>query len=269
MKPPLSGQTILITGASMGIGEFLAREFSQRGADLLLVARSEERLAKLCEEFNSTGTKNTYRTADLAEAQQVSTLIQQVLAHGKLDGLVHNAGIGLYGALDSLEEADMRRLFEINFFSYLELVRALLPLLRQSRNAKVMTVSSIVAWRAIPRLNVYSASKSALNGFNEALRVELAPHGIRLINTYPGRTRTAFSANAKSSGWRPFSTDSEGMPAEQVARKLARAYVKGKRDEFVSWSNRFLVWGNFLFPKLIDWGLGKYFQKIDRSQLKS
>ncbi|MCC7344631.1 MAG: SDR family NAD(P)-dependent oxidoreductase [Deltaproteobacteria bacterium] len=260
MSDELRGQRILITGASMGIGEALAREFAARGAELLLVARSEGKLRALCEELRRMGTPCEYLVADLTKPEQVASLVEKILAQGRLGGVLHNAGAGLYGAFERYAEADVRELFELNFFSVLALTRGLLPLLKKSPRPTLLLVSSIVSWRAIARLSVYSASKSALNGFAEALRVELKPDGIRVVNTYPGRTRTPFSANAKSFGWRPFSTERSGTPPEQVARKLARAYVGGKRDEFVSWSNRLLVWGNFFFPKLIDWGLGKYFQ---------
>ncbi|MCC6273255.1 MAG: SDR family NAD(P)-dependent oxidoreductase [Deltaproteobacteria bacterium] len=260
MGDELRGHRILITGASMGIGEALARELAGRGAELLLVARSEDRLRALCDELRRAGAPCEYLAADLTKPEQVATLVEKILSQGRLDGVAHNAGAGLYGAFEQYAETDVRELFELNFFSVLTLTRGLLPLLKKSPRPTLLLVSSIVSWRAIARLSVYSASKSALNGFAEALRVELKRDGIRVVNSYPGRTRTPFSANAKSFGWRPFSTERSGMSPEKVARKLARAYVRGKRDEFVSWSNRLLVWGNFFFPKLIDWGLGRYFR---------
>ncbi len=263
MGQELRGQRILITGASMGIGAQLAREFAKRGAELLLVARSEDKLNDLRRSLLEAGAACEVLPADLSKPPSVQALIASVLALGRLDGLVHNAGVGLYGDFETQAEADVRELFEVNFFSVLALSRGLLPLLKQSAHPRLMLVSSVVSWRAIARLAVYSASKSALNGFAEAFRIELAPFGIPVVNTYPGRTRTEFTANAKSTGWRPFSTERQGMAAEQVARRLVAAYRKGKRDEFVSLSNRLLIWGNFLFPRMIDWGLKKYFRGKD------
>ncbi len=256
----LQGQRILITGASMGIGEFAARELGKLGANLLLVARSEDRLKQLTEELGREGIACDYVTADLTDEASRQNLIKAVLEQGRLDGIVHNAGIGLYGDFESTEEKDVRQLFELNFFSILVLTRGLLPLLKRSTRPTLLTVSSVVSWRAIARLSAYSASKAAVNGFVEAIRVELAPLGIRVVNVYPGRTRTEFTANAKSTGWRPFSTERSGMKPETVGRKLARAYLKGKRDEFISLGNRALIWMNFLFPRIVDWGLEKYFR---------
>jgi short-subunit dehydrogenase len=257
MESSLQGKTILLTGASMGIGYALAPLLAEAGARLILTARSEAKLKSLAEKLPEA----TYLICDLAEPSQAEALAEQILSRGTLDGIIHNAGVGLYGELETLEQTDVRHLFEINFFSILHLTRRLLPLLKRSPQGRVVMISSVVSWRSIPRMSVYCASKAALNSFTEAVRVELTGTGIRLVNVYPGRTRTDFSLNAKSTGWRPFSTETGGDSAEKVAQKIVRAYLKGKRDEYVSLSNRLLIWGNFLFPGLIDWGLEKFFLK--------
>ncbi len=246
----------------MGIGEHLAREFANHGASLILVARSADKLKTLSEELSSLAPCR-FEPCDLGETEAVKNLLQRLQSLDRLDGLVLNAGVGLYGKFESTEEKDIRHLFEVNFFSYLALIQGLLPALQKGREPRIMTVSSIVSWRAIARLSAYSASKSALNGFVEALRVELKPHGIAITNAYPPRVRTDFTANAKSSGWRPFDTDKGGQAPEVTARRMVRAYLRGKRDAYLSFSNRLLLWGNFLFPGLIDWGLERYFKKQD------
>lgn len=244
----------------MGIGEHLAREFAGHGASLILVARSADKLQALTEELNSMAPCR-FEACDLGEPEAVKGLLQRLRNLDRLDGLVLNAGIGLYGKFEDTEERDIRRLFEVNFFSYLALVRGLLPALKKGQAPRVMTVSSIVSWRAIARLGTYSASKSALNGFVEALRIELMPHGIAITNTYPPRVRTDFTANARSSGWRPFATDQAGQDPRVTAKRMVRGYLRGKRDVYLSFSNRALIWGNFLFPWLIDWGLDQYFRR--------
>lgn len=253
----LKNQTILVTGASMGIGEYIARALSTEGAQLILTARSTPLLEKLKAELP---TPAQCLPCDFSDPGAVAALAQQILQLGKLDGIVHNAGVGLYGKFEDQDEAMMRRLFEINFFSVLTLTRRLLPLLKKSPSPRVMTVSSVVGWRGISRLSVYCASKGAINLFVEALRMELAESGICLTNGYPGRTATAFSQNAESVGWRPFSTETGGTPPIKVARRLVHAFCRGKRDEFVTLSNRALIWLNFFCPRLIDWSLGRYFK---------
>ena len=246
----------------MGIGEHLAREFASQGAGLILVARSAERLKSLSEELSSL-VPCRFEPCDLSEPAAVQGILQRLERLDRLDGLILNAGIGLYGSFEKLEDSDIRRLFEVNFFSNLSLIRGLLPALKKGREPRILTVSSIVSWRAIARLAPYSASKSALNGFVEALRTELEPQGIGVTNSYPPRVRTDFTANAKSSGWRPFDTKLGGQAPALTARRIVKAYLRGKRDAYLSLPNRLLVWGNFLFPWLIDWGLERYFRGQD------
>jgi short-subunit dehydrogenase len=244
----------------MGIGEHVAREFAGHGASLILVARSADKLQALSEELSSLAPCR-YEPCDLGEPEAVKSLLQRLQGLDRLDGLMLNAGVGLYGKFEDLEDQDIRNLFEVNFFSYLSLIRGLLPALKRGPAPRILTVSSIVGWRAIARLAAYSASKSALNGFVEALRIELKPHGIAITNTYPPRVRTDFTVNAKSKGWRPFATDRGGQAPELTAKRMVRAYLRGKRDAYLSCSNRLLIWGNFLLPGLIDWGLERYFRK--------
>jgi hypothetical protein len=261
-----SGKTILITGASMGIGTWVARELAAQDANLILVARSEAKLQKLCQELQRPGQVFSYIPCDLSQPSQVEILGKKILAGGEhgaapqLDGIVHNAGLGLYGEFETTSDQDTRHLFEVNFFSILNLTRQLLPLLKNSSQATIMMVSSVISWRAIQRMSAYCSSKAALNLFTEALRAELKKYSIRVVNTYPGRTSTDFSLNAKSTGWRPFPTEAHGLSPKRVAKKMVRAFAKGKRDEYITWSNRGLIWLNFLFPELMDWGLERYFR---------
>jgi short-subunit dehydrogenase len=176
-----------------------------------------------------------------------------------LDGIIYNAGVGLYAEFEKTQEEDIRELFEINFFSILHLTQGLLPLLKLGEQPTLLFVSSVIGWRAIPRITAYCASKAALNLFAESLRIELEKYSIKVVTAYPGRTKTEFSTQAKSIGWRPSATK-YGMSPEKVAKKLIRAYQKGKRDEYVSLGNRLMIWMNFIFSKLLDRALRKYFK---------
>lgn len=244
----------------MGIGQEVAKEMGRRGTNLILVARREENLQGLCQEIKQWNTECQYFVCDLSNPDQVETLAKKVLLLPRLDGIVHNAGIGLYSKLETLKEEDARKLFEVNFFSIIKLTQLLIPLLKKSKRPRIQMVSSVVAWRAIPHMSVYCASKAALNAFTESLRLELQRYRIKVLNVYPGRTKTEFSQAAKSAGWSPNSPEARGMSAQKVAQKMTRAYIKEKRDEYIAFSNRCLIWGNFLFPKLIDWLMQRYFK---------
>ncbi len=257
----LQGKKIVLTGASRGIGECLAYELAAQGAHLILVARNEAMLQALSEKLKKVAPACDYIPCDLSKPEQTDQLIDRLKNnYSQLDGVIHNAGIGLYGEFESTKEEDIRELFEINFFSILRLTQGVLPLLKLGADPTLLFVSSLIGWRAIPRVGTYCGSKAAINLFADALRTEMEKYSIRVVVGYPGRTKTQFSEKAKAVGWRPFPTE-QGMSAEAVAKKLVRAYRKGKRDEFVCLSNRFLIWMNFFFPRLIDWGLEKYFKK--------
>jgi len=243
----------------MGIGEAVARAAARRGARLILASRNTERLKQIQDELSASAAGIEVIATDLSQAADAERLAKTVAErYPQLDGIVLNAGVGLYGEFAEVSDADIRELFEINFFSNLSLIRGLLPSLRQAAAPRIALVSSVVGWRGLPRLSTYCASKGALNLFAEALRVELKKSGITLSNIYPGRTRTQFQANAKTEGWKP--PDNWGQSAESVAEKILKAMRRGKRDEFISLSNRLVIWGNFLFPKLIDYFLERYFR---------
>lgn len=257
MSSFFSGKTVLVTGASKGIGEAIARILAADGANLILVARSAERLNALQAEWQATGSAVEVEPCDLSKPDQVRTLGQKLAARDRpLDGAVFNAGAGLYGEGFAVGEEDVREMFELNLFSIRSLIAALLPRLQKGREPRIVLVSSVVSWRAIPRLGLYCATKGALNLFAEALRVELKPLGVKVTNTYPGRTGTDFSKNAKSSGGRAF-PHYGGTAPEKVARRIVSAMRRGKRDAFISVSNRFLIWWNFYFPRSLDWILGR------------
>lgn len=260
--PQTSPKIIVLVGASMGIGAALAQALANPKHHLVLIARSETRLAALCRSLETQGATARYFCCDLSQPAEVERLAAQLLAHlDRIDGFIYNAGIGLYGPFEQLEGQDMREMFEVNFFALEGLTRALLPLLKKSRHATVMTVSSIVSWRSIPHLGLYCASKAALNAWVEALRIELKAYGIRIVNTYPGRTQTDFFKNAKTRGWTPLARQLKGATPEAVAKKLVKAYLRGKRDEYVSWGNRLLRGFNFFCPSFFDWLLAYYFRR--------
>lgn len=257
-KKSFIGQTIVLTGASEGIGAALVEPLATAGANLVLVARSQEKLKALAEKYAQGSQSIQVLPCDFSQPAEVNSLIENLKQLPRLDGIIHNAGMGMYGKFNEMPEVEVRRLFEVNFFSIQKINRELLPQLKQSPQGRLVFLSSVIGWRAIPRIAYYCATKAALNLYAEALRVELADTPIKVINVYPGRTKTNFSINAYSQGWRPFSTEWGGTPVKKVADKIIRAYQKGKRDEYVLLSNRFLIWLNFFFPKLIDWGLKKF-----------
>ena len=242
---------VVVTGASSGIGEAAALELASRGASVVAVARSTDKLEALARRATASGGRITAVEADVADRGSVEAMVGLVVGEfGRIDVLVNNAGLGLSGRVAELRAEDLRYVFEVNVIGPLNCVQAALP--RMGRGGRVINVSSVVGKRAIPKVGGYCSTKFALNALSDALRVELAERGVSVTSVYPGTTRTAFRDNSRRTkdekrGWRP-----KGVPPERVAEKISDAAEKGPRDVYVTLSDRLFVAGVTLLPGLTD-----------------
>jgi len=177
--------TILITGCSSGIGAALAREFHARGHHVIATARRIESLAPLAEAGMRT------LALDVTDAASIESLVQ-TLAGEPLDLLINNAGYGQFGAMTDQTVADLRAQFDTNVFAPVVLTNALLPLLRRSAQPCVAHVDSISGIVTTPFSGAYAASKAALHAVADAMRMELASLGVRVVTVQPGGIASNF-----------------------------------------------------------------------------
>lgn len=194
MKTPFdfSQKTVLVTGASMGIGEVFARELARRGAKVVLIARSRDRLEKLASELPGA----EFLVEDLATPGAARRVFDTVSARGLLpDLLVNNAGFGSHGRFDELALAMQREAIDLNVGALVELTHLLLPALEQ-RQGGVINIASTAAFQPVPYMAVYAATKAFVLSFSEALWAEYRPRGVRVLALCPGATDTAFFARA-------------------------------------------------------------------------
>jgi NAD(P)-dependent dehydrogenase (short-subunit alcohol dehydrogenase family) len=187
-------QTILVTGASSGIGRAVALEAAHRGHRVFASARKPASIEDL-----SSAPGVATLTLDVTEAGAAARAVGQVLAReGHLDALVSNAGYGQYGAVEDVPLEDWRRQFEVNVFGAVDAARAVLPVMRKARSGTIVFVSSVAGKISIPFAGPYCASKHALEAIADALRVEVAPFGIRVVIVEPGPIDTRFDERARS-----------------------------------------------------------------------
>jgi len=251
---------ILITGASMGIGRELALLFAKQGAIPVLVARSKERLEDLAEEIKNQGGRAFVVVADITQSKNINHLLAVVEKEfGRVDVLINNAGKGVYSEIEKAPVSEVRELFDLNFFSVVELTQKALPLLRQSANPSIINISSIAGHLAIPKMGFYCASKFALNAFGRTLRMELAGEKIHVLNVYPGTVATDFSKNATRIGKRPdiLNTQGKGLSAAKLAQIILKALQKRKKEEYVIFQNRLWINIQFFFPSLMEYFMAK------------
>jgi short-subunit dehydrogenase len=190
----VTGQTALITGASSGIGEAYAREFAARGADLILVARSEDRLRDLADQLGTRyGREVTVLPADLQVPGAGDALARQVHELGlTVDILVNNAGFGMHGRLAEADPDRLTALIQLNCVSLVDITRRFLPGMLARRRGIVINVASTASFQPLPFMATYGASKAFVLSFTEALWAEARPAGVKVIAVCPGATETRF-----------------------------------------------------------------------------
>jgi len=230
---PLDQQVIVITGASSGIGLATARNAAERGAKVVLAARSENTLKTIVDEINSSGGKAAHVKADVAEREQVERIARQALAwFGRIDTWVNNAGVAIYGRLEEISEQDSRRLFDVNFWGVVNGSLVALPYLVQSGGA-LINVGSEVSDAIVPLQGMYSASKHAVKGFTDALRVEVqdvAKLDVSITLIQPTAVDTPYPEHARN-----YMTEEPELPTpqiepEDVADAILAAATKPARD---------------------------------------
>lgn len=186
----ITGKSIIITGASSGIGEATARILADQGAKLMLAARREERLDKLASEIEAAGGTATYRTVDVTQRSQVEALAQATLEqYGKIDVLINNAGIMPLSRLDQLLVDEWERTVDINIKGVLYGIAAVLPHMQKAQSGHIVNLSSVAGHRVFPAAAVYCGTKYAVRAISEGLRQEVGEH-IRCTIISPGAVAT-------------------------------------------------------------------------------
>jgi len=245
----LRNKVVLITGASSGIGAACARRFAQEGAVLALAARSEAGLQSVAESLKAEAETFSF---DLSQVDRIGELTDAVLARfGRVDVLVNNAGVGLYLPGHESPPDEVRRLFDLNFGAPAELVRRLVPAM--PRGSTIVNVGSIGGKVPLPWQTIYSASKYALHGYSDALRMELSPVGIRVLQVCPGYVGTGFSGHALA-GEIPASVRDHRplkISPEQCAEAIVVGVRKGKRTVVTPRLGWGLVLAARLFPRIV------------------
>ncbi len=230
---PLDQQVIVLTGASSGIGLCTARLAAQRGAALVLIARSGDVLEQLVDEITATGGSAIAAIADVAERKQLDEAARLAIARfGRIDTWINDAGVSIYGRLDEVSEADSRRLFDTNFWGVVNGSLAALPYLKLEGGA-LINVGSEVSDAVVPLQGMYVASKHAVKGFTDALRVEIedvdkARVSITLIQ--PTAVNTPYPQNARNYLDKEPKLPTPMIDPMQVAEAILKAATDGGRD---------------------------------------
>jgi|ERR1022692_1031624 short-subunit dehydrogenase len=253
----LAGKIVVVTGASMGIGEALAKIFAEHGSSVVLLSRDAGRVEAARGRVGH-GERTLAMACDVRHREDVDRAIGLTLHHfHRIDVWINNAGHGLLDSVAQMEMAACREMFDTNFFGAVMAMQAVIPVMRQQGGGTIINVSSVAGHIPVPFHAAYSATKFAMNAIGKAAGVELKKDGIHVLTVCPGRVRTPFSENAVRGNDVKRVGSARGISAERVAEATLRGYVKQKREVVVPGSMHIAVKVYQLFPQLVEWALGR------------
>jgi short-subunit dehydrogenase len=251
----MSKGAALITGASGGIGEELAKLCAAGGYDLVLVARSAEKLAALAAGLaRSHGIEARALTADLADPSAPQTIFDQTRGD-TIEILVNNAGFGLQGAFAETDWAAEANMLQVNVAALVHLTKLYLPEMLRRRSGRILNVASTAAFVPGPFMAMYYASKAFVLSFSHAIANEVKGSGVTVTALCPGPTLTGFSEAAGTSGSKLF--EGAAMSAEDVARDGYRAMMAGKPEVISGARNRWMMLGTRFAPRTMLAGIAR------------
>jgi short-subunit dehydrogenase len=252
-----AGKSVLITGASEGIGRALALELAPLGARLALNARSAARLQATARDCAALGADAVALPGDVSQRQDCQGLIAATLERfGRLDVLVNNAGITMWSRFDAVVDFSVfERLLAVNYLGPMWLTAAALPHLKQSRGL-IVAIASIAGLTGVPERTGYAASKHAMVGFFESLRIELRGSGVAVSIVAPDFVVSQIHRRAVGPDGKPLGTtpmqESRIMSADQCARLTVRAMQRRQRLAILSARGRVGRWARLIVPGVVD-----------------
>jgi short-subunit dehydrogenase len=255
MLKPLSEQVVVLTGASSGIGRATAIELGRRGASVVLAARNEEALRAAARELEAAGGRAHVVVTDVADSAQVFRLAEDAAAHfGRIDTWVNNAAVSEYGTVEEVSLEEIERIVAVNLLGTIYGIKAALPHLRRAGGGAIVNVGSVLSDRAVPLQSTYCATKHAVKGFTEAVRMELEHEraGIHLTLIQPAVINTPYYNHARTR----MSVEPRAMfPVYEpllVAEAILYAAAHPVRDIVVGDGGKLLTVLQRISPPLLD-----------------
>lgn len=252
----MKNKVVIITGGSSGIGKALAEKFGVNGSKILITGRNEARLNDTVDSLRAKGIDIHSFLGDVSVEENNKQMVEEAIRlFGRIDVLINNAGVAMRALFEDLDLNVFKHVININFYGTVYATKYCLPHILASKGS-IIGVSSIIGRRGTPARTAYSASKFAMEGFLEALRMEVMKRGVHVLTACPGFTTSnirfnAYTANGYEQGESP--RDEENMmSAEEVANSIYTATIKHKRDLILTTQGKLVVFLNKWFPGLMD-----------------
>ena len=265
MDSPEKRKVALITGASSGIGQATALALAKRGYAVGLLARRAERLEEVAQACGQAGGEGLVLPGDVAQRDQVDQAVARTVERfGRLDVMVNNAGYGVFASVMDLEEKDLRRVFEVNFYGVWYGTVAAARVMAAQRSGHIFNISSVIGKRGTPFHGAYCATKFAVGGLTESARVELRPLGVHVTLVCPAMTRTEFfnqGSMARRAG-RAFSRFNRQMDPEPIGEAIARTAGRRKPEMVFTLGGKLLALISALSPRVADGMMEMYRREL-------
>jgi short-subunit dehydrogenase len=250
-------RSVIITGASSGIGWELAKLFATQGACLTLAARQADKLEELAVICHKMGARTISVPTDVADPVQCQALVDAaVKTYGRIDVLINNAGTTMWARLDEISDLSIfEKIMKVNYLGSVYCTFYALPHLRETAG-QIVSINSLTGKAGVPTRTGYAASKHALSGFFDSLRVELRGTGVSVTNIYPGFVDTGvqargFGPDGKPLGFTPLQKD-KIMSAADCARLAMKAITARKREEVMTLRGKLGQWIKLIAPAVVD-----------------
>ncbi|MEA1852988.1 SDR family oxidoreductase [Cytobacillus sp. OWB-43] len=263
MVKDLHGKNIIITGASGGIGEKMARLCAERGANLALVARRTDKLAAMKEELEQRYSIDIYTfSLDVSNMEKVEEVFPLILERFKvIDVLVNNAGYGIFTYAHDADMKEVKGMFDVNVLGLIACTQQVLPKMLATKSGHIINIASQAGKIATPKSSTYSATKHAVLGYSNSLRMEVASQGVYITTVNPGPIETNFFDIADKEGTYVKNVQRYMLKAEYVARKVVDVMLTPTREvNLPRWMNL----GSKVFaiaPRLFEWAGRGVFNK--------
>ena len=264
------GKVVIVTGASSGIGEALCRNLLQAKAKVVLAARNEDKMKAIVADYPEGNVLVV--KADVSRRDDCVKVVSETInKFGTIDVLINNAGISMRAIFEDLDVSVIEQLMNVNFWGTVYCTREAYPYLLKSKGS-VVGVSSIAGFQGLPARTGYSASKFAMHGFLNTIRVETLNQGLHVMIACPGFTEsnirnTALTADGSQQGFTPLD-EKNLMSADEVAKKIIRGIQKRKRTLIMTTQGKLTVMLGKLFPRFVDRQAYKIKKKEKNSPLK-
>lgn len=272
MKNLFKDKVVIVTGASSGIGEAIAREFAANGSRVVLAARTESKLNEIVTEINSAGGNSIFVKTDVCIEADCKRLVEKTIEkYSQIDILVNNAGLSMRAAFIDVDLNVIHRLMNVNFWGTVHCTKYALPHLIERRGS-LIGVSSIAGFHGLPGRTGYSASKFAIHGFLETIRIENLKKGLHVMIIAPGFTKTeirkhALTADGHEQGESPLN-EHDLMSAGYVAKWVLKGIRKKKRNKILTWEGRFTALFQRILPTVVDRAYYYEMSKEPKSPIK-